>query len=226
MSDYTWLRCGTRWHAFVRANLHPSTRSPSVCRQAKGYRDYPSAADVSGFTRVCANCLRVVERARAAANPTARLVSSTEMREARVPVEVRVDPSASPADASRIPPGTRLRHFFEGRRMREEVLADAAARGELAAARELSSAPFLVSSRARQSVEEMQEAVLAEVSAHVPKASPRQFTTLVASRIAVRELREELKAIEEGLSKRFVLAHRKLDTLEQVFEELAKEAAS
>jgi len=112
-----------------------------------------------------------------------------------------------------------------------EVAADAKKRRADVLA-ELEAAPpepevFLDRTRvpALQPIEELQEAVLAEVSAHVPKASSQRLTTLVASRIAVRELRDELKAIEEGLSKRFVLAHRKLDALEQVFEALTKEIA-
>lgn len=185
MSDYTWLRCGTRWHAFVRANLHPSARSTSVCRQARGYRTYP-ASDEAPDNNVCGNCLRVVERARVAAQPAQRLVSSAEMRECRR-ADVLAELEAAPPEP--------------------EVFLDR------------TRVPALLS------VEEVQEAVLAEVSAHVPKASSQRLTTLVASRIAVRELRDELKAIEEGLSKRFVLAHRKLDALEQVFEALAKEIA-
>ncbi len=149
MSDYTWLQRGKRYHAFAEGlRARRSLCGQVVAVRGDTFVEAPPAADA------CANCLRVVERARAAAQPARRLVSSAEMREQKV-----------------------------------------------------------------------QEAVLAEVRAHVPKASSQRLTTLVASRIAVRELRDELKAIEEGLSKRFVLAHRKLDTLEQVFEALTKEIA-
>lgn len=147
MSDYTWRQRGDKLHAFSPRH----NAGWSLCRAVRGTNTHAPLADCA---RHCANCVRVVERARAAAQPARRLVSSAEMREQKV-----------------------------------------------------------------------QEAVLAEVSAHVPKASSQRLMTLVASRIAVRELRDELKAIEEGLSKRFVLAHRKLDTLEQVFEALTKEIA-
>lgn len=121
-------------------------------------------------------------------------------------------------------PQTHDERLASSAEMRERHRADVLA--------ELEAAPpepevFLDRTRvpALQPVEEMQEAVLAKVRAHVPKTPSQRLTTLVASRIAVRELRDELKAIEEGLSKRFVLAYRKLDTLEQVFEALAKEIA-
>lgn len=204
MIDYTWLRCGTRWHAFVRADLHPVARSTSACRQAHGYRTYPSAEDVSEYTHVCANCLRVVERDRVAREHKAKEQKSRPA--ARRPKDVCT------LCGERYDRGCTCVGLLPGEKHYNAWVAESV-RGY--------GPPFSALPEAERSLHARMERRLA-----LKKSEAREVTTLVASRIAVRELRDELKAIEEGLSRRFVLAYRKLDTLEQVFEELAKEVAS